>query len=150
MLNDVVVLSTSAGFQYDSPGLAGLMPPSVPVDPAMFLSPLISGGGAVAEFGFAMLTKCELVVVTDVDTMSCGATGSSTTSTRVVPVASASESAAVPMSSGWAGTNHPRAIASQPRPPDACGSRFTVVDAPPVVHCAMKPSPLFASWRDAL
>src|SRR3954469_13978561 len=112
MLNDVVVLSTSAGFQYDSPGDAGLMPPRVPVDPAMLRSPLISGGGAVAEFGFAMLTKCELVVVTDVDTISCGVTGSSTTSTRVVPVARLSESAAVPMSSGCPGTNHPRTIAS--------------------------------------
>src|SRR4051794_26302557 len=73
----VVVESISAGFQYELPAAAGLMPPSVPFDPAMFRSPLSSGFVAVAEFGFAMLTKCELVVVIGVLIVMLGVTGSS-------------------------------------------------------------------------
>ncbi len=54
MLSDVVLESTSAGAQYSLPAVAGLMPPTMLVaEPNRLRRPLVSGFGAVAEFGLA-------------------------------------------------------------------------------------------------
>ncbi len=86
-------------------------------------------------------------MVTDVPVMICGAVADLTTPVISAAVAMTSESPVVPMSMSMPGRSHLRTIASYPRPPDAAGSRLTVVLAPPVVHCAIRPSPLLASMR---
>jgi hypothetical protein len=117
----------------------------------MLRRPLSSGFAAVVEFGFAMNTKCvPAVVVTDVPVVIVGADADSATAVTVTAVASASVSAVVPMSTTAPGRSQLRWIASKPYAvPEGDATRLTVVDAPPVAHCATIESPLVTSWRTA-
>jgi hypothetical protein len=70
--------------------------------------PLSSGFVVVAEFGFAIDTKCEDVVVIEEPMVMVGAVSDSATSVIAEPVASESESPDVPMSTGRPGYSQPR------------------------------------------
>jgi hypothetical protein len=59
----VVDVSRYAACQNSWPAVAGFRPPSAPDVLTMLRRPLSSGFAAVAEFGFAMYTKCVPAVV---------------------------------------------------------------------------------------